>query len=71
MTGKWYLYGFYINVKGNIFTLSGLADMGVGDPRGRKGSDLFLDSCIGSAALTVLLVLVFGILRCISLNFES
>lgn len=71
MTGKWYLYGFYINVKGNIFTLSGLADMGVGDPHGRKGSDLFPDSCIGSAVLTVLLVLVFGILRCIPLNFES
>lgn len=64
-------YDFDINVKSNISTLSRLADIGGCGPQRRIGADLFPHSCIGSAVLKVLLVLVLGIVRCIALNFES
>lgn len=66
----WPLYGFDINVKSNVSTLSRLADAGVGGPCSRIDADSFSPSYIGSAVLSVLLVLVFGTLRCIPLNFE-
>lgn len=41
-----------------------------GGPHSRIGADLFSVSFISTAVLIILLVLVFGILRCIPVNFE-